>query len=235
MELFAIHHQKFTFFLGAAVQPAKTSAREKLIKLSANQFLELSTDVYDELSRRETNNGNKRLNLGPFLPLNEEYHKKRNQARQKLATLQMSRFKELCGDVLYEIQQRFPLLLNSSNPSMNVKPSENVVANSGQTPSISMVRSGFESEHTTVSDSTFDVKQLRQHIDTLNSLLQEKDQEIVFMYQQYQQQKHELEFKYNELNKAHDQLKNDHMKLKEDLKHQTKVVSLLIRLQVISA
>jgi hypothetical protein len=44
----------------------------------------------------------------PFLPVRDEFHPKRNQARQKLATLPVQRFKDLSGDVYYEIGRRYP-------------------------------------------------------------------------------------------------------------------------------
>jgi len=43
----------------------------------------------------------------------ENFHPKRNQARQKLATLPPGRFKELAADVLYEIERRYPQTLES--------------------------------------------------------------------------------------------------------------------------
>ncbi|KAJ3043364.1 component of the polarisome, partial [Rhizophlyctis rosea] len=44
----------------------------------------------------------------PFLPVRDDFHPKRNQARQKLATLPSSRFKDLASDVYFEIERRFP-------------------------------------------------------------------------------------------------------------------------------
>ncbi len=44
----------------------------------------------------------------PFLPVREDFHPKRNQARQKLATLPQPRFKDLSSDVYYELGRRFP-------------------------------------------------------------------------------------------------------------------------------
>jgi hypothetical protein len=44
----------------------------------------------------------------PFLPVREEFHPKRNQARQKLATLPKGRFEDLSGDVYYELARRYP-------------------------------------------------------------------------------------------------------------------------------
>lgn len=44
----------------------------------------------------------------PFLPVREDFHPKRNQARQKLATLPISRFEDLSSDVYYELSRRYP-------------------------------------------------------------------------------------------------------------------------------
>lgn len=46
--------------------------------------------------------------LDPFLPVRTDFHPKRNQARQKLATLPKNRFKDLASDVFYELNRRFP-------------------------------------------------------------------------------------------------------------------------------
>ena len=46
--------------------------------------------------------------LVPFLPVRDDFHPKRNQARQKLATLPKTRFKDLSGDVFYELGRRYP-------------------------------------------------------------------------------------------------------------------------------
>lgn len=100
--LIAPHFAAFGRFLQPADLPesAKKAARDKLGRLSNSQFFELSTDVYDELSRRESRSD-------PFLAVNGLYHPKRNQARQKLATLSISRFKELASDVYLETERRF--------------------------------------------------------------------------------------------------------------------------------
>lgn len=44
----------------------------------------------------------------PFLPIKEGFHPKRNQARQKLATLPLARFEDLSSDVHFEIARRYP-------------------------------------------------------------------------------------------------------------------------------
>ena len=102
---------------------SRSTARQKLTRLTRQQFQELSTDVYDELIRRKTNSdgvqgpsvslpslrtSNSPAASVPFLPVRDEFHPKRNQARQKLATLPMSRFKDLSSDVYYELVRRYP-------------------------------------------------------------------------------------------------------------------------------
>lgn len=44
----------------------------------------------------------------PFLPVRDDFHPKRNQARQKLATLPKNRFKDLASDVFFELRRRYP-------------------------------------------------------------------------------------------------------------------------------
>lgn len=44
----------------------------------------------------------------PFLPAQAGFHPKRNQAREKLATLLPPRFQELTSDIRYELGRRYP-------------------------------------------------------------------------------------------------------------------------------
>ncbi|KAG8849964.1 component of the polarisome [Tulasnella sp. 330] len=103
------HYEELSVFLAShlAKEPAnsRSSAREKLTRLTKQQFQELSTDVYDELVRR---NNNSEQNDVPFLPVRDDFHPKRNQARQKLATLPKTRFKDLSSDVFFELGRRYP-------------------------------------------------------------------------------------------------------------------------------
>ncbi|KAF8638033.1 hypothetical protein AX16_010665 [Volvariella volvacea WC 439] len=103
-----IHFDELREYLAAYLarsQPnARSSARQKLTKLTIQQFHELSTDVYDELVRRKNQNQDE----VPFLPVREDFHPKRNQARQKLATLPPQRFEDLSSDVYYELSRRYP-------------------------------------------------------------------------------------------------------------------------------
>lgn len=84
---------------------SRASAREKLTRLNKQQFSELSTDVHDELQRRQDVQ-----QLMPYLPGRDDFHPKRNQARQKLSTLPKSRFRDLASDVFFELERRFPEL-----------------------------------------------------------------------------------------------------------------------------
>lgn len=90
-------------YLARSQPNSRSTARQKLTRLTIQQFHELSTDVYDELIRRK----NEREVI-PFLPVREDFHPKRNQARQKLATLPTSRFEDLSSDVYFELARRYP-------------------------------------------------------------------------------------------------------------------------------
>ncbi|CAL9731018.1 hypothetical protein MOUN0_K09384 [Monosporozyma unispora] len=78
-------------------------ARSKLSGLNQIQFFELSTDVHDELQRRITGNGGE---LGSSLRPIDKFHKKRNQAREKLSSLAEKRFNDLLNDLAQEIERR---------------------------------------------------------------------------------------------------------------------------------
>ncbi|KAL8739125.1 MAG: hypothetical protein Q9181_000154 [Wetmoreana brouardii] len=108
-------------------------ARDKLLRLSPVQFQELSTDVYDELLRRQSAAGQQTNGPGQvpsYLLPKDNFHPKRNQARQKLATLPPPRFRDLATDVFYELERRFPRFMGgditrngSPAPSMRGPPS----------------------------------------------------------------------------------------------------------------
>lgn len=83
-------------------------ARDKLLRLSVTQFQELSTDVYDELRRREDDRLQRVRDVPRFLLPKPNFHPKRNQARQKLSTLPIERFRQLATDVFYELERRVP-------------------------------------------------------------------------------------------------------------------------------
>jgi hypothetical protein len=125
-ETLAEHYRVLSSYLGPYLRdekgnPRPSRAKDKLTRLSAVQFQELSTDVYDESLRREQD----RKRGGPGAPGNEtpkfllpknDFHPKRNQARQKLSTLPLERFRQLAADVYYELERRFPRFMGPNMP-----------------------------------------------------------------------------------------------------------------------
>ncbi|KAH7034653.1 uncharacterized protein B0I36DRAFT_360154 [Microdochium trichocladiopsis] len=108
-------------------QPPPNKARDKLLRLSSVQFLELSTDVFDELMRRQAYGRrppNAPPNQGPpqYLLPEENFHPKRNQARQKLSTLGPPRFRDLATDVFCELERRIPRFAGPDVPRMGSGP-----------------------------------------------------------------------------------------------------------------
>lgn len=107
------HYIALKAYLYASLQDDKLGAkqnraRDKLLRLSVTQFMELSTDVYDELRRREDDRLGRVQNVPPSLPPKQNFHPKRNQARQKLSTLPIERFRQLATDVFFELERRIP-------------------------------------------------------------------------------------------------------------------------------
>ncbi|KAK6338700.1 component of the polarisome [Orbilia brochopaga] len=113
-------------------------ARDKLLRLTQIQFQELSTDVYDELQRRQgagdrLSSASNVTKVGPttdvpegttpFLMPKPEFHPKRNQARQKLSTLPTVRFRDLATDVFYELERRYPAFTGGSIDRVSSPPS----------------------------------------------------------------------------------------------------------------
>ena len=115
-ESLAQHYAILKMYLAQSLRdekgnPKPNKARDKLLRLSPVQFQELSTDVFDELLRRQ-NAGGPQTNGPAQVPIyllpRDNFHPKRNQARQKLATLPPPRFRDLATDVFYELERRFP-------------------------------------------------------------------------------------------------------------------------------
>lgn len=134
-ETLAEHFKVLKVYLGPYLNdekgnPRPSRAKDKLTRLSAVQFQELSTDVYDESIRREAD----RKRGGPGAPGNDtpkfllpknNFHPKRNQARQKLSTLPLERFRQLATDVFYELERRFPRftggdMVRSASPAASI-------------------------------------------------------------------------------------------------------------------
>ena len=107
------HYHTLKGYLASSLRDEKGNlkpnrARDKLLRLSVTQFMELSTDVYDELCRREDDRLQRVKEVPRFLLPKPMFHPKRNQARQKLSTLPIERFRQLATDVFYELERRIP-------------------------------------------------------------------------------------------------------------------------------
>ena len=139
----AEHYSALKRYLAQSVNDRKgnSKARDKLLRLSHTQFQELSTDVLDELLRRQAAGSNEPdgvpLNGGVplFLLPKDEFHPKRNQARQKLSTLPPPRFQDLATDVFNELERRFPRFargdINRADSAMQAYPKASDLAQQG--------------------------------------------------------------------------------------------------------
>lgn len=124
-EILSQHYGALKRFLNASYRDDRLNsrsnkARDKLLRLSPTQFHELSTDVYDELIRRQQATPPPgrppRPDVPTFLPPRADFHEKRNHARSKLASLQHQRFRDLATDVFCELERRFPHFTGRGRP-----------------------------------------------------------------------------------------------------------------------
>jgi len=111
IEKATLQYQSFRPYLAAyqitvSNSSNRAGAKDKLQRMSNQDFINMSIDIYDELQRRKENSPDI-----PFLPVNPQLPANKNGARQKLATLAVSRFHLLCSDVMNEIETRFPIVV----------------------------------------------------------------------------------------------------------------------------
>lgn len=126
-------------------------AHDKILRLSLAQIIELSTDVHDELVRREDDRTHRVQDVLAFLPMKQNFHPKRNQARQKLSTLPTERFKELAADIFSELRRRFPhFASNDVESPITLSKSERA---KGSAPTHWLRRDGLKIEATENLDS----------------------------------------------------------------------------------
>ncbi|PHH51851.1 Protein SPA2 [Ceratocystis fimbriata CBS 114723] len=111
------HYLAFKAFLKGreARNQSSNNAKDKLIRLTATQFYELSTDVYDELNRRQASARNPQ-SAPPHLLAQQNFHPKRNNARQTLSSIGPPRFLNLAIDVFNELEKRFPRFIEGDFP-----------------------------------------------------------------------------------------------------------------------
>merc|ERR1719354_613273 len=105
------HYSLLKEYLGDSTpNRAPSSAMARVGRLPLEQFQEVSNDLFDELNRRLNNTKDV-----PFLPIRGDLLPKRNQARQKMATLPENRFKDLAAEIFVEIEKRFPKTVQEVN------------------------------------------------------------------------------------------------------------------------
>lgn len=119
--------------------PPPNKALDKLLRLSSVQFLELSTDVFDELIRRQAvsrkpSKGGASGGPPAYLLPEDNFHPKRNQARRKLSTLGPPKFRDLATDVFCELERRFPHFVSGDIPRMGTPMSGRGPPSRSQTP-----------------------------------------------------------------------------------------------------
>ncbi|KAJ2998072.1 component of the polarisome [Globomyces sp. JEL0801] len=215
------------------------TAMARINRLPIEQFLDVSNDLNDELNRRL--NDSKDV---PFLPIRNDLAPKRNQARQKMATLQEPKFKDLAAQLYLEIERRFPTIASDYNsrygererntaasepsgrrrrePSQdNYRPSRSTRENSREP------RSRRPSQEASSRSDNNDevISQLRSDYEFKIAMLEKQVKESEMMNQDSKQLRKDyekLELDYNQLNKQsrkdYEKLELDYNQLKKDLK-----------------
>lgn len=87
----------------------------------------------------------------PFLPVKQEFHPKRNQARQKLASLTKNRFKDLASDVYHELQRRNPDFASDKEARQEVRSPPSFLAAAQVVLTRSIAQPGVDGERPPVS------------------------------------------------------------------------------------
>ncbi|KAJ1563220.1 hypothetical protein HK405_003806 [Cladochytrium tenue] len=190
----------------ARSSPQRASAQEKMSRLPAQPFLDLATNVIDEMNRRIMDNPDV-----PFLPVRPDLDMRKNQARQKLGTLPTARFKDLACDVLFEIERRYP-----DHPSLfesrhgNSRQGVSKAASNGDgAPADAMARMqhGFEKFTDELKDRDAELSFLRPEVEALR------------------RQNSELKSEVEALRGAQEDLRQEHMLLEEEYKEQMALAS----------
>ncbi|KAJ3219198.1 component of the polarisome [Dinochytrium kinnereticum] len=212
--------------LASAKSTQRISARERLSGLSKQQLLDLVTDVYDEIDRRVHHS-----NELPFLPIRPDLHQKRNQARQKLATMGTAPFKDFASDIMAQIERRFPQFVEAYDVKFGINQgpppnNNNFAENEHQSPlnsqgDMSKVRgrepqaneyqngppNGFSSVAPDRMRDEYESK-----LDELRLRVKDLEKEL--------QDKADLESSYRKLEQDHIRLKEDYDLLQEDFNNQ---------------
>jgi hypothetical protein len=89
--------------------------------------MDVVKDLCDEIFRRHENKD-------PFLLVRTDFAPKRNQARQKMATLGEDKIKEFAFDLLHELEKRFPFVLDYLKARGRSKSNEDIRKPQRRTP-----------------------------------------------------------------------------------------------------
>ncbi|KAI8837910.1 hypothetical protein BJ741DRAFT_514269, partial [Chytriomyces cf. hyalinus JEL632] len=89
-----------------AVEANSEASKQRMGRLNQQQFTVFTIDLIDEILRRRDG-----ANASAHLPARQDFHPKRNQTRQKLASLAILNFKKMACDVFFELERRFPNLV----------------------------------------------------------------------------------------------------------------------------
>lgn len=144
--------KKYLATIPSCIDHPASGAREKLIKLSDQQFRELQADVCDELLRRQDYEMSTSTPL--ILPPLEFFHPKRNEAREKLSTFIPSRFGYLIFDLACEFERRSPHLqghVTSDLPTLLIPPRSLATRRWGYAPPALQYRAPH---HSTIGDAS---------------------------------------------------------------------------------
>ncbi|KAI8848661.1 hypothetical protein BC829DRAFT_443611 [Chytridium lagenaria] len=198
--------------LASSKSTQRISARERLSGLSKQQLLDLVTDVYDEIDRRIHNS-----NEVPFLPIRPDLHQKRNQARQKLATMGTAPFKDFASDIMVQIERRFPHFVEAydakfggpqavpANNGYSDNDHQSLMNNQPIEPPKPRGNEFQPNGFSGVDDYEGKLEELRARVKELEKELQAKA---------------ELETAYRKLEEEHARLKEDYDILQEDFSNQ---------------
>ncbi|KAJ3098420.1 component of the polarisome [Phlyctochytrium planicorne] len=201
--------------LASAKSSQRISARERLSGLSKQQLLDLVTDVYDEIDRRVHHS-----NEVPFLPIRPDLHQKRNQARQKLATMGTAPFKDFASDIMSQIERRFPQFVEAYDAKYGVggqapPPREDNGFQDRQSPQ-SVEPKSRGRENGNEFQNGFGDNRMRDDyeakLDDMRQRIKELEKEV--------QSKMDLETSFRKLEQEHLRLKEDYDILQEDFNNQ---------------
>ncbi|KAL3898850.1 MAG: hypothetical protein SGCHY_002458 [Lobulomycetales sp.] len=105
----------FSYLKSGNAKPRSSGSNSRTAALDKSAVLSLSTDLYDELNRRQTNSRNT-----PKLARNESFSDRRNAARERLARLDESKFKSFIVEILKQLETRWPHIVEAYNREYGV-------------------------------------------------------------------------------------------------------------------